>query len=1078
MVLSNTDQPVNRRGALALWMGIFLLSFWWQFAIAVYTQPKPLVSWICLAVAVVCLWYANRVAAVRWRTGAWGWLWFVAAILAAIMLPMPHATGAWMLAAGLVAGRLAKWVRPLHAPGAAVGLAGLVLSLQAPLDRLFVYLSGWEHLIEQAAWPLATIINTLGHDAIHNGWKVYIENIRGHQIFRPTLELLAVYPALNFLLAAVLLVWLTQKFDRAVRSTLCLFILVPIYLVARAGLMISLYHYDNTYAGFFSELASLHLLWSPWTMLVSLLPLAWVCSRFLYYGQDARFLGGLVRSPCWDVRAGVTIVSLGLAAVFFVVAIGWEDPGLKKRGRVVMDEYHSDWEESDYYPFDEPPIGDHGPYDKRYYGSMSSYKFSGVADYMKYFYDFSKWGDEADKDREKEFTKEMLDEVDVLILKCPTLDYTAEEQALLVDYVRRGGGIFMVGDHTNVFGMNIILNSVADDLGFKFRHDCIFDIDRRMEQIYDHPAMLPHPVVQHMPTFRFQTACSIEPQSFACKPIILIGGLKTGPLDYHMGNFYAHIKDRSMDEYGAFVQGCAAKFGKGRVVAFADSTCMSNFSMFEPGKLEFWMMSMEWLNRTNRYSWINPVMGLLSGVFAIIGVMLLITRTRMFHRLLIPATVTVMVATAVSAAVVDKGNEDRYSMPTPKRQPVRVAFETEHCNITLTSGGSTKSEPNCYGMIYMWMLRMGYFPYTAETFDAAIDPANTIALFINPTKTFSDEQAERAEEFVKNGGRIIVMDATGNSLSTANALLDPFDHMHINRSPALRARAQAIQHQMGDVPLGPPGMDRRTPLTPQQKAWMQQQLQQRSGATPVAPPDLRQGLLRRMRETLERLEQQSRYQPTKPQVILAAYQPEPPPSPPSDRRQRVIDRMRGKETPPPDTQPARSAPARRRQPPTTPGQRPPHQQARRRTLPSPRPGLAARGRRPAPPSAFSPTPATIPLTTAGGRDLCKVSNYLPIVRGTPLVHAEGDPAMSVVRAGEGMCVALGFGERFSSPQFGRTRQIHPDAQMTKVFDLFYSIFEGVAEDRIDELFLQPARPKTPQRRQDAGRMLPQRKQQK
>ena len=72
-------------------------------------------------------------------------------------------------------------------------------------------------------------------------------------------------------------------------------------------------------------------------------------------------------------------------------------------------------------------------------------------------------------------------------------------------------------------------------------------------------------------------------------------------------DFYRAVNGKWLDtfempvdkaRYGSFVQLWATQFGRGRVLAFTDSTIWSNFCFFDPGKSELWLGMCEWLNHS------------------------------------------------------------------------------------------------------------------------------------------------------------------------------------------------------------------------------------------------------------------------------------------------------------------------------------------------------------------------------------------------------------------------------------------------------------------------------------------------
>ena len=77
-----------------------------------------------------------------------------------------------------------------------------------------------------------------------------------------------------------------------------------------------------------------------------------------------------------------------------------------------------------------------------------------------------------------------LENCDVLMVKVPTSRYDPNEIATIERFVESGGGLMLVGEHTDVFNTGVHLNDIARIFGFSFRYDCLFDIDTIFTQLY------------------------------------------------------------------------------------------------------------------------------------------------------------------------------------------------------------------------------------------------------------------------------------------------------------------------------------------------------------------------------------------------------------------------------------------------------------------------------------------------------------------------------------------------------------------------------------------------------------------
>jgi len=87
----------------------------------------------------------------------------------------------------------------------------------------------------------------------------------------------------------------------------------------------------------------------------------------------------------------------------------------------------------------------------------------------------------------------------------------------------------------------------------------------------------------HLRGFDFATSCSLEVGHSSGRGVIVSTGLKNSMADYHANNYYPQAVDHAAMRYGAFIQLWSTRHGRGRVLAFTDSTIFSNFCTFEPG---------------------------------------------------------------------------------------------------------------------------------------------------------------------------------------------------------------------------------------------------------------------------------------------------------------------------------------------------------------------------------------------------------------------------------------------------------------------------------------------------------------
>jgi len=766
------------------WIGLALLSLSWLFGLGFYHHAAPL-TWAVLVVAGTALLSGVSVPRpARAET-------VVAALAlcpAVLILSWPYRVAPLLLALGLVVSIAPiprRWPSALGAAGVA---SGVVLLAQSLAMLAYESITARSHeLPTPLAYVLFAITRLLGADATLDGTTLALNTPRAVHRLGLTWELLLDPATFCFLIGGVALL-LLMRADHApgerrwaLSQSLAAFVVpVILWLPIRGTLLIALLLHRALRTGYEEPLGLITQSWNSWVQVVLLLgPLGLAIGLVRPWraapagDRPARGGEGTVvetpgagREPSVKRRRYVTAAILILVGTFLLTfAWNWDPRGHRKEGRVFVDEYHSTWEPTD------------KPYDTEWYGQDSGYNYACIYDYCSRFYRMSRLKTALDD--------AVLRDCDVFVVKVPTAPYQAEEIAALERYVHRGGGLLLIGEHTNVFRTGTHINDVAKRFHLSFRYDCIFDIDKTFEQLYRRP-LVSHPILQNVPYLDFAVSCSVAPQGCAGRPVIRSRGLKNLPADYHISNFYPQVENRADMRYGAFIQLWAGRFQAGRVAAFTDSTIFSNFSTFEPGKAELMLGMLEWLNHGNPS--VDPRLFLvLIGVSLLLGGLVRMPQWRNALLVLLVVATLGSVCAMASTRVVH-----RRSMPLP--EPVRpftqVVIDQTVSNPPLSKSGFIGVQPNGFGIFERWILRLGYF--TARK-SGADEFRGDLVVFLYPNRDVSDGFRAALERYVRAGGRALILDSLENAGSTADSLVHGFG-VRLERESAL-----------GGLLQGPPG---------------------------------------------------------------------------------------------------------------------------------------------------------------------------------------------------------------------------------------------------------------------------------
>jgi hypothetical protein len=645
---------------------------------------------------------------------------------------------------------------------AGLGLAqcAAVLSMQGLVFAFAYWFFSRHHAESLFAALSGRLLSLCGLPSVVEGEHIYLGAALKTVVFTSAWEKVG---ALFFVTALAGGFTLLALKNAGAKKYLCLSAITAVYAFLRYTLLLLFYASYQFHS----------LFWSPIVTLATLLPYAVILAR-LFGNLPKASMGRVFRIE----RNRTSLVAAGLAFALVLSAVaffGWHDAGREKEGRVVVEEYHSNWEWTD------------EAYDENWFGERSGYNYYCFYEYIGKFYQVSR--------NTAPISRASLAEADVLILKTPTEPYADDEVAAIRDFVEDGGGLYLIGDHTNVFGSGSNLNQVAPAFGLSFNYDCTYELAEGALSEYDAPAVLPHPAVAGLPHFLFATSCTLD-SSWLNEEIITGYGLKDLPADYSQDNFFPADTNAGLLEFGAFVQCAAAYCGKGRVVAFTDSTVYSNFWMHMPGKPELLLKSLQWLNRENTAPMapraIAAIILLLS--LAALAVFALVARRR--GR---PFPAGALFASGAAAFLIGLAvfgvQAHSAELPEAASPMVKICFEEEYSAARLPKdlSGFLSGADRQISTFYVWTQRLGYVPSLRGSLEEAMREGD-LAVVVKPDKALRD--VDGIIERIEGGAKLLLLyNASGGG--HADALLERAG-MSVH---ALDSSGRADVEDSKDIPL-------------------------------------------------------------------------------------------------------------------------------------------------------------------------------------------------------------------------------------------------------------------------------------
>lgn len=459
--------------------------------------------------------------------------------------------------------------------------------------------------------------------------------------------------------------------------------------------------------------------WQPLLWLGAGLPGLWLALRLLPEVPVA-----VPPAPVAGRPLDLALMTGGLALL--LAGLLGQDGGEAKAGRLLIDDGHSDWE------WVETPMS------PDVFGSKTTYNYHGLGRLLSQYYDLAVTRDPL--------TPTALAEVDLLVLKTPTRPYEPGEIAAILAFVRQGGGLYLISDHTNVFGMSTWLNQVAEPLGLGFKSDAVFALRSRADQVWRAEGVLPHPAAAGLKDYRFLTSCSIRP---GWRAEVVMAGAEAGAtlVCYHESNFFNPHPPRSEYRFGSLVQAAAVKVGRGRVLGFTDSTTYSNFAMFWPGRLEQVLAALAWLNHRNAVlPWTWLALG--GGLLLLAGVIL--RRPPRAGDWVLPALGAGLLVLPLLRL------QQAAAHPAPVARRLHPAASVDQGLSQATFPLRAKPDPqdplNLESFV-IWLDRSELLPVLT---DRQVPEHSRLHILVNPRSAPDQEYQARLDAFLAGGGRLLV----------------------------------------------------------------------------------------------------------------------------------------------------------------------------------------------------------------------------------------------------------------------------------------------------------------------------------
>ena len=359
------------------------------------------------------------------------------------------------------------------------------------------------------------------------------------------------------------------------------------------------------------------------------------------------------------------------------------------------------------------------------------------------------------------------------IIKCVTKPFSDDEVAIIDRFVRQGGNLFIVGEHTDVLFMNTNLNKVAKCFGMYFPPDSIYNLDGDW-CVSTRLDMAHHPALHFLDDFYWANGCTIKLQGPA-KPLIRSPWASfTEPANYYVENFFGNkIVDRT-DDMGRSVIAATAEKGLGKVFAWTDSTCFNNHLVFTYGRRRLVRSVLGWFALKG-----SGTSMVLTSFFFLIALFVL-ARNSSYGTFVWSLSLIAPLALAIGFSLASFVNERTMpSFPEVRPLPAKTIVDGTHRpRPVIVFEGRVRWENGVVSMLPIFgdLARLPWFPEANRTEPISEALLKDCKLFViaGCRKEYSQEEVAVIEKYVQGGGGLLLIEGA-KSEGAINSVAHAFD---------------------------------------------------------------------------------------------------------------------------------------------------------------------------------------------------------------------------------------------------------------------------------------------------------------
>lgn len=362
-----------------------------------------------------------------------------------------------------------------------------------------------------------------------------------------------------------------------------------------------------------------------------------------------------------------------------------------------------------------------------------------------------------------EINRDILKDIKVFVVANINKSFSQNEKDIIWEYVENGGSILVMGDHTNVGGIQEPLNDLLEPANVRFRFDSSLPLDSKFKwitcyQLFHHPITSK---IDSLDEIQISVGASLDITSSSFP--IIVGRYALSDEGDRLNEEMAYLGDYEYnpgEQLGDIVLVAGSYYGQGKVLVFGDTSTFQNSAT--PYSYPFIQGIFTWLNseRTETGELLQIGISILLLIAAFL-VYIILKNTRIsFAFFPVALCIALLISTVVNPMLVGD---------------VKITGDVVY--IDSSHGERFSLELFTDDSVNGFMLnlnRNGYLPIILRDFSKEKIAEGKILFFIAPTKSFTGDNVEFLKQYISNGGIVVL--ASGHEDKQASLpLLNEFE---------------------------------------------------------------------------------------------------------------------------------------------------------------------------------------------------------------------------------------------------------------------------------------------------------------